>query len=191
MRIPLDQVRRDYLALRGESPELLPELAPGEESPVLTLSEALRVRLLDAAQRATLATSPLLLDEIASAADLTLLVGAGAFAIARLPSDYLKLHTLRMKDWAEPLLAAEPADSLRARLGSDAPGWMVCRHRPMVVEARDTEGLYLKIYGSRKLDTAAELLYVPRPRIEGDEIVISEAAYQEMLKNLADDDHHG
>ena len=178
MKISFEQVCRDYLALRGESPDLLPLLEEGEGSAVLTLTDELRVRLPAAAVAATMETPLFLLDETgdATGAECT---DRERYLEIRLPDDYLKLHTLLMPDWREPVKRTEPGDSLRWALGAEMPDWMVCRGRPMVVEDSDGEGKLLKVYGT----TAArpsKLLYVPRPHFDGTTLTISGAAYEAM-----------
>lgn len=54
MLVKIEQVCRDYLALRGESPDLLPHLEEGEEGAVLTLSRELEVKIKPAAVAAAL-----------------------------------------------------------------------------------------------------------------------------------------
>lgn len=183
MKVTLKQVYRDYLALAGESPDLLPELGLGEGSAVLQLVDEVGVRLPEAALRATMETAAISADGLREHMP-ALLVGTGRYAIARMPDDYLRLHSLRMRDWREPLTETEPLESLRARLGGGAPAWMFCPRHPMVLEARDTEGVYLKIYGSRQLDVPAELLYVCTPKIDGDQLEIAASAYHRMLEIL-------
>lgn len=184
MLITMNQIRRDFLALRGESPDLLPLLEEGEQSAVLTLDDLLRTRLMECAVRATLDTDPLFLDEIE---DYTATIdwrpsGAGRL---RLPANYLKFHSLLMPDWAEPVREPEPKESLRGKLRGNAPKWMICPHRPMVAEGRDTRGPFLLIYGSeREYDRPEECLYIPRPAMEGDALRISAAAYPQMLVYL-------
>lgn len=186
MKRPLTEIRRDYLALRGESPDLLPQLEEGEYGAVLTLSDELRVKLMERALEATLITPSFLQTDAIQSITPPLLVGRGKYAIARLPADYLKLHTLMMDDWREPLTTVE-REGLRAELGSAAPDWMICPCRPMVREASDSEGKYLKIYGTRETGRPSELEYIPMPRIEEECLVISSAAYHKMLELLNDD----
>ena len=183
MKIPFSQISRDFLALQGESPDLLPVLEEGEESPVLLLADELRVRILDAAVKATLATPPLFLDEIKSVAAVPLFEDGGAI-ILRMPSDYLKLYSLRMSDWKETVMATEPSGSLRAALGANAPRWMICAKRPMVTEQRDSSGIFLRILGSRSERAAIELYYIPLPSFDGDILTISKSAYHTMLSFL-------
>lgn len=182
MKVTIEKVVRDYLALRGESPGLLPLLEEGEEgAAVLTLADELRVKIPALAEKAAMETPAARAGEISSA-EGALTVNKAGYATVRLPDDYLKLHSIRMDDWAEPLRRTEPEDSLRRALGANAPQWMICRQNPMVVEERDKEGLYLKIYGSSSTDRPAELLYIPRPLFDGEILTIGEAAYRRMLE---------
>lgn len=183
MEVDFSKICRDYLALRGESPDLLPLLEEGEESAVLTLARELEARLLQTAIEATLEL-PTDLNETVKSLSTYLKVGSGASAQIHLPDDYLKFHSLRLADWKEPLYALEPEDSLRRELGSNAPSWMFCSCHPMVTEHRDAEGLCLKIYGSKALEQKAELLYAPRPRYADGVLYIATAAYGLMLKKL-------
>lgn len=171
---------RDYLALRGESPDLLPVLEEGEDSAVLTLRDQLLALLPSLALKATLDTPPLYHDEIRTLEGEITTDRAG-YGILRLPSNYLKLHSLRMNDWKEPLTAVEPPDSLRRHLGAGAPGWMICKENPMVTEASDADGLYLKIYGSDAFDLPFRLLYIPYPECDGETLTISGAAYRKLF----------
>lgn len=185
MKVSMTQICRDYLALRGESPELLPLLDNDEqtESAVLTLEEELKVRRPEAAIKATLQTPRIYLDEL-KAADVTP-SHDGPWLKLRMPSDYLMLYSIRMDDWKESVTAIEPAESLRAQLGANAPAWMVCRHKPMVLQERDAEGIYLKVYGTDSEKAPLELLYVPVPAVKYGNLNISYASYGIMLNLLA------
>lgn len=183
MDYSLDRVIRDFLALRGESPDLLPLLEEGEESAVLTLARELQARLPAAAIEATLAVPPLYLDELKSSDGMVKLDMKG-YGVARMPPDYLKLYSLRMQDWKEPVREVEPMESLRWALGANAPSWMICPHRPMVVEERDADGIFLKIYGSSALSSNASILYVPLPCFDGETLTMSRAAYLKMMQLL-------
>lgn len=182
MRISIDRVRRDYLALLGESPGLSPTLDFGEDSAVLTLEEELETRLLPLAVTATLATPAALLDEIEEAVP-TLLHADGGETSIRLPSDYLRLHSLKMMEWDNAVREAEPPDSLRCQLGASTPSWMACPRNPLVVERSDAKGRCLAIYGSGKL-TPVHLLYVPLPEISDGMLRIQRAAYPRLLEML-------
>lgn len=184
MKIAFAEICRDYLALRGESPDLLPLLEEGEDSAVLTLADELRVRLPEEAARATEATPRKWHDELRTAT-VKPAIDRGGFLKLRLPADYMMLYSLRMEDWREALTEVEPVDSIRWALGADAPDWMYCTCRPMVKEERDSEGPYLKVYGSGSDNPPAELLYVPRPVFDGATLTISRASYSLMLANLA------
>ena len=184
MKISFSQICRDYLALRGESPDLLPLLGDGEESAVLTLRDELRVRIPSAAIKATLEACPLSLDELREVV-ATPLPEAGGVLVVSMPDDYLKLYSLRMADWKESVRSVEPPGTLRYELGANAPEWMVCADRPMVCEQRNAEGIRLRIFGSRSEAPPGELLYVPIPDFDdGDSLVISASAYRLMLKCL-------
>ena len=181
MIISFENVVRDYLALRGESPDLLPVLEEGEESPVLTLATELKAKLPAMAIEATKETPSLFLDEIRSV-EAKFEMETPRIARVRMPDDYLAFHSLRMADWKEPLRSPEPVEALRWALGGNAPEWMICTERPMVKEERDAEGLWLKVYGSEAFDLPANILYVPIPEFDGETLVISRAAYLRMIK---------
>lgn len=83
MERQIDGILRDYLALRGESPDLLPVLADGEDSAVLTLADQLKARLLPAAVEATATTPEALMGD---AARLIVRTAGEPY----LPRDYLK-----------------------------------------------------------------------------------------------------
>ena len=176
---------RDYLALRGESPDLLPVLEAGgesAESAVLPIATEFRAKLPKAAIEATLATPRLQLDELRTVSAKFVPDGFKAAKI-RMPDDYLKLYTLKMDDWKEAVTEPEPEGSLRRQLGRRAPAWMVCGENPMVTEERDAEGVYLRVAGSDAFDLPFTLLYVPVPAFDGETLTISKAAYLALMHN--------
>lgn len=183
MIIPFSKVCRDYLALRGESPDLLPLLEEGEEGAVLTLADELKVRLPQAALQASLEAHPSAPGEVVESM-VSPLVAPGGVLLIRLPSDFLKLCSIWMADWREPVYDVEPSGSLRRILGANAPGWMVCPHRPMVCEDCDADGPFLRVFGSRSSGASARLLYMPRPAFDGETLKICASAYQPMLRLL-------
>lgn len=185
MTVTFSDVCRDYLALRGESPDLLPVLEEGEDSAVLTLAARLRVCIPAASVRATLAAPPLSLDELREAVTAPM-VDVGGVLTVRMPADYLRLYALRMEDWREALREVEKPTTLRGMLGANAPAWMICRERPMVSESRDASGVMLRIYGSRSFSPPTELIYVPLPAFDGERLTISSSAYRLMLTALAE-----
>lgn len=183
MKIWIDTIVKDYLALRGESPDLLPLLEEGEDSAVLTLSRELMARLPSAAVEATLQTPILFLDDVRMA-ECRCLQESPRSALLRMPSDYLKLYSIRMADWNENVTSVEPSDSLRRILGANAPEWMICRKNPMVTEERDEQGLSLRVIGSDAFDLPATVYYIPLPKVEDDSLTISKGAYYKMLQML-------
>ena len=185
MKIPFSQICRDYLALRGESPDLLPRLEEEEEYPVLTLRDELMVILLEAAEAAVLQTPSIYLDEIRELTSAPLLDDGGVM-ILRMPENYLKLHSLRMADWKEPVREPEPEGSLRSVLGANAPKWMICAERPMVTEHRDAAGISLRVYGTASVAIPREMLYVPRPEFDGENLSLPGAAYPALLRILVE-----
>ena len=85
MEVTLKRIVRDCLALRGESPDLLPVLEEDEKSAVLTIEDEISVRLPYEAVAATLLTPVGLLGDV-------------AVPVSSLPSEadgpaYLKLFT--------------------------------------------------------------------------------------------------
>lgn len=185
MKIEFSQVCRDYLALRGESPDLLPLLEEDEEAPVLLLSRELRARLPAAAVKATLEVPAVFHDEIRCTEQTPRTDKAGC-GLLRMASDYLRLYSVSLADWKEPVRAPEPENSLRRSLGANLPRWMICRERPMVLEERDSEGIVLKVYGSDAFDLPAVVYYIPFPEFDGETLTISRAAYHRMLQILTD-----
>lgn len=184
MRVTFEELMRDYLALRGESPDLLPRLTDGEDvSAVLTLSRELRAKLPSAAVKATLGTPLIFIDEVKETQPEMTLDSRGCIQV-RLPDDYLRLYSLRMQDWREPVREPERSDSLRWRLGGNAPEWMCCTEHPMVVEDRDAAGMMLCVYGSEAYDMPATLLYVPFPSFDGNVLTISRASYRRIFDEL-------
>ena len=180
MKIPFDRVLVDWLALHGESPELLPLLEEGEDSAVLKIADELRVRIVDMAIKATLETPSVFLDEIVDYHTASLMDSSGV--VLRMPDDYLKLHSLQMEDWKEKVTATEPEDTLRYALGANAPAWMICAERPMVKAERDSEGIALRVYGTRSTSPPLRLTYVPRPAFDGETLRVSAAAYHRLLQ---------
>ena len=180
MQIAFTRVVGDYLALHGESPDLLPELQEGEDSAVLTIERQLRARLLPAAIEATLAVPPESLDTMKSAS-LAVTSNRAGYCEARAPSDYLRIYSLRMADWREPVWRPEEPGSLRHCLGANAPAWMVCPERPMVIEERDHEGVLFKLYATAEPDIPARLRYIPLPVFDGEFLIISQSAYCRLL----------
>lgn len=183
MRVTIDRLRRDYLALRGESPGLSPILEEGEESGVLMLEELLKVKLIPLAVEATLETPLLWLDEIEAASPAV--EWTGSVGRMRLPDDYLQLCSLKMSGWVQPVTRPEPSQTLRARLGARCPDWMACPEHPLVLEGRDAEGKYIIVKGVEGKPAEPELLlYVPLPHLTEKKLRISGAAYPRLLEKL-------
>lgn len=181
MRVKFEKILQDYMALRGESPDLLPLLDEGEEGAVLTLARQLRAWLPKAAIEATLATPCWLLDEMKIHHGGTEDSGDGS-AVITLPDDFLKFYMLDMDDWKEPVFGLEPEASLRRQLGAEAPSWMICPHKPMVLLERSGDSCYLRVFGTGGI--THELRYIPIPEFDGETLVISEGAYGTMLSFL-------
>ena len=104
--------------------------------------------------------------------------------ILRMPGDYLKLYSIRMADWKEPVRKPEPDGTIRAALGANAPEWMICRERPLVTEERDADGIYLRVIGSDAFDLPATVYYVPLPEFDGETLTISSGAYRLMMERI-------
>ncbi|MCH5217328.1 MAG: hypothetical protein J1F07_02050 [Muribaculaceae bacterium] len=183
MLLPIDTIIRDFLALRGESPDLLPLLEEGEESAVLTLRRALEVRLAAAAVEATMQIDLFSLDELREVERPEVLAADGGRLTVRLPSDFLRLHTLRMADWKDAVHSVEQQGTLRQALGAAMPQWMACPEKPLVMLRRDTRGPYLSVRGSRATE-ALSLIFVPQPVLDGDTLTLSRAAYPLLLEIL-------
>ena len=189
MNVTFPAILHDFLTLRGESPDLLPELEEGEDSAVLTLSEALRVRLLPAAVEATLALPREEVDIVSSLAvedaDFEFLPSEGGLTSVLtlpLPDNYLRFHSLRLAGWREGVRSLEASGTLRAELGANAPAWMVCPAHPMVLEDRDGPLRCLRIYGA--LRPEGELQFVPMPVFAADSLSICSRAYPRLLQLL-------
>ena len=182
MLVPYEKVRRDFLALRGESPDLLPVLEEGEDSAVLTLDAYLRAALPEMAVKATLQVyedAQDSLDEIGKfEADIE---WNGRVGEVRLPDDYLRLYYLKLEEWCEAVRRVEPKDSLRDRLRGMMPAWMACDHRPMVVEINDEIGKKLRIYGGSRKSRKATVLYIPVPLLSDGGLRISTCAYHNLF----------
>lgn len=184
MKIPYSSVRRDFLALRGESPDLLPVLDDDEQSAVLTLDAFLRAAIPSAAIEATLRADPLSLDEIAVFNGK--ISWSSRWGYIEMPADYLKFHYLKLPEWEAGVSSPEPSSSLRFKLGPRLPLWMACDHNPMVVEERTPAGIRLKICGSSRQSVAPEsLLYIPLPKLEEEILTISGSAYALMMAALS------
>lgn len=185
MRVRIDDLRRDCLALLGESPGLSPVLEEGEESGVLLIEDELRARLLPLAAEATLETPLHWLDEIENCGNAIQWSEARTDGIIPLPSDYLRLYCLRLEGWRDHVYEPEPPDTLRAQLGARCPDWMACAENPLVVERTGPEGRCLMVKGVTSNPAKPEIfLYIPRPEIERDELRISSAAYPLLLEKL-------
>lgn len=183
MKISYDRIRRDYLALLGESPDLLPILEEGEESAVLTLDRQLKARLPDAAVKATLETPPEENDTLKTVTLRALESDAGLrVSVYALPDDFLKLHRLALPDCVEEVRETEPEGTLRRRLGANAPRWMACSRHPMVTLEGSPEGARLRVYGS--VAVSATLTYAPRPSFDGESLEIAKGAERRLLKEL-------
>lgn len=186
MTFRYDKIRGDVLALLGESPGLPNLLEEDEESNVLTIDRMLKPHLASCALQATLASDPLFLDEIVDIyPDIEWL--GDSHGRMRMPEDFLTLQVLKMTDWGEPLMHLEAEESLRGRLGSRAPGWLVNARRPMAMLRRDGSGLWLYFAGSDSHDGSPELLsYVRRPSVSTSwTVALSGVAYPEMIALLA------
>lgn len=184
MKLKIDRIIRDFLALRGESPDLLPVLGEGEDSAVLTIAEELRVRLLPAAVKAVLTTPLFDIAEVCEAPAVPARDSFGSLSVA-LPDDFLRLHTLQMSDWREPLHCVEPEGTLRSLLGANAPAWMACSERPLVLLRRDDSGPSLRIFGTNS-DTIVRLLYVAKPLLTDATLTLPSASYPILLNLLCD-----
>ena len=185
MTVTYDRIRRDLLALLGESPGLSPILEEGEESGVLTLEEQLMVLLPSVAVEATLATPRLQLDEIEKASPQIEWNATGTAARIPLPADYLKFYSLRMAGWDRAVTEPEKPGTLREGLGAGCPSWMACAENPLVIEGRGDSGRFLTVVGIEgRPDGVEELLYVPLPRLTEKKLRISGAAYPVMLRLL-------
>ena len=185
MTISLDTLRRDFLALLGESPGLSPILEEDEEAAVLLLEDRIRVNLLPLAIEATLETPLLWLDDIESVDAEAQPSATGSIRIS-LPDNYLRLYSLKLAGWKEAVSDTEPEGSLRCRLGANTPFWMACNENPLVIERRDTRGHYLHVCGVTTAKPVVEhLLYVVKPSVSNDTLRISAAAYPRLLDKLA------
>lgn len=108
MNITLNQIVRDFLALRGESPDLLPLLEEGEDSAVLTLSRQVAANIPMAAVDATVSVPASLqtdaerqTDNIFSALDCLLPAGRpGAY----IPFPQFDGNTLSISRAAYPVM---------------------------------------------------------------------------------------
>lgn len=183
MNVTLERLRRDYLALLGESPGLSPELEAGEESGVLELEELLGVRLPPLAVEATLETPLLWLDEVESVSPrVTWQNDVGRIP---LPDDYLRLYSLLMSGWSQPVDHPESRATLRGSLGTRCPSWMACQENPLVMEERDESGKFLTVKGvAGRPESPLQLLYVPLPHFTEKKLRISAAAYPRLLEKL-------
>lgn len=97
--------------------------------------------------------------------------GLDTIFCCELPGDFLRLHTLWMPDWPEPLSEERPGDPLRLALGENAPPWLAKRSaRPMlrIIAAGDNSSATLW-FGPSSLSSPRAALYVPAPRYESDE----------------------
>lgn len=202
MTIPFSQVCREYLAARGESPDLLPVLQDGEESAVLTLESWLRTMLVPLAVKATLEADLTRIDDIAEVR-LTPEFHDGS-ALLTLPDDFLRFLTLYIDGApvaAGVVMAAELpelpissanqpetdardyADVLSAGSALDFSRRSYVRQPPAAPDRK----LYLLPDGrllmpSLAADAVVTLRYVPAPFLDSsDRLHISTAAYHSLL----------
>lgn len=202
MTIPFSQVCREYLASRGESPNLLPVLQDGEESAVLTLESWLRTMLVPLAVKATLEADLTRIDDIAEVR-LTPEFNDGS-AVLTLPDDFLRFLTLYVDGApaaAGVVMAGELPElpiSSANQLENDTPDYTDVLSAGSALDfsrrryarrppATPDRKLYLLPDGrllmpSLAADAVVTLRYVPAPFLDSaDRLHISTAAYHTLL----------
>ncbi len=100
--------------------------------------------------------------------------GDGPPFTCELPTDFLRLHSLRMKDWPHTLSEEYRGDNVRLALGGAAPDWLAQRlSRPMIEirTATDTLPAILQ-FSNTTVSEAAEAVYIPDVCYDSDEGVL-------------------
>lgn len=131
-----------------------------------------------------------MLEKLSVSADF----GNEGYVECELPADFLRLRRVRLYGWPRAVEEATRPDDgtaagLAEALGETAPLWMrgqAARARCVIVPfAGNVEGfrLILSPQGSSGVE---EALYIPRPKISGDELRdISSVIVEDLVKELA------
>lgn len=107
-----------------------------------------------------------------------------------LPSDFQRLHTLRLTDWPCSLSEEYPGDSLRIGLGLSAPEWLASRpSRPMLhILPADSASEARLIFGPAENLTVMKACYVPVPLFDRPTSILrrfQSAALPGLVKEIA------
>ena len=188
MLIPFSKVCHDFLAARGESPDLLPVLEDGEDSAVLTFEAWLRVMLVPKAVEATLAVSPDLLDDIT---EITLSPTiSGKYASASLPPDFLRFLSLSIGEIPVPNVEIPDAATLRFRISPSNYNSSLLPPNSSLSNSslldRSPRCIPPSPFPSASLLTInpLRLRYIPYPYLDSSDILhISSAALNQLVMN--------
>lgn len=84
-----------------------------------------------------------------------------------LPKDFLRLHSLWMPDWGNPIGEESPPDTLRQQLGDTAPDWLATRTSRPIYRIIDMGGGSKELwFGPTKHRRPRAACYVPRPEFD-------------------------
>lgn len=196
MLIPFSRVCRDFLAVRGESPDLLPVLEDGEDSAVLTLEAWLRVMIIPKAVEATLAVPLDLLDEVEETTVVPTV--SDGFAVVTLPDNLLRFISVSIGENPIPvsvlpdLSALRFSPSNRAHRDFGALDFCGGRFLRKVSDSSDGNGGTVRLFRlpdgrllAQGLSTATplRLRYIPIPFLDSSDLLhISLHAYHHLLK---------
>ena len=196
MIVPFSRICHDFLAVRGESPDLLPVLQDGEESAVLTLEAWLRTVLISRAVEATMHTDPSRLEEFG---EFTMKTGKGTgFEFLTPPADFLRFISLSIGENAPPKTTLNKVSDLRFRRRkrdeneglpdrNNSGGCTFWKERtePEACILPDGRILIANSGEETAEEKTVTLRYVPRPFLDSSDLLhISEAAYEEMIKGF-------
>ena len=201
MIVPFSKICHDFLAVRGESPDLLPVLQDGEESAVLTLEAWLRTVLISRAVDATLRTDPSRLEEFG---EFTMKARKDTeFEILTPPADFLRFISLSIGENAPPKTVLNDITNFRFRRrrkgdkneglpDRNNSGGIIFRKERTEPDAYilpDGRILIENSWEETAEEKAVTLRYVPRPFLDSSDLLhISEAAYEEMIKEFENTD---
>lgn len=162
----VDELIDRALLAMGENPAMCPE-ETGGVIPEQTLRAKLRLRVEDKAREAVLTTSPESLEGWRAMPGAGLTVNQDGSAMLPLPSDFLLLHSLRLKSWARPVTRLLSREHWLRRLqGGSWHGLRGCPERPLAFLAVTASGRAAEMFGALPGDTLAEGWYYPRPAID-------------------------
>ena len=170
----------------GETPT---HMCSAEECEGATLLDFLSLRIEQVAPEAALATPKELIDNWKPLEGSELTTMEDGSVMLPLPTDFLRLFSLRLEGWSRPVTDFSLPASVAAVLQSGkCASLRGTSERPVAVLAATAEGRALRLYGKHADPPhLAEGWYLPIPRAAPDGFIdIPEAAIPRMLTLLAD-----